>query len=74
MLLKILSSLWLCFRNRGSKYLHVKGCPISVAEHVNYVATIGKIANPNFDPRMVLPVNMTYGQMRLNRFKNRFVN
>jgi hypothetical protein len=73
MVLKILSSLWLCFRNRGSKYLHVKGCPTSIAEHVNYLATIGKIPNPNFDPRMVMAVNMAYGQMRVNRFKNRLI-
>ena len=73
MLLKILNSLWLCLKQRGSKYLHVKGCPISVAEHVNYLATIGKISNPNFDPRMVLQVNMAYWQMRINRFKNRLV-
>jgi uncharacterized protein (DUF362 family) len=73
MVLKILSSLWVCMKSRQSKYLHVKGCPTSIAEHVNYLATIGKIPNPNFDPRMVLPVNIAYWQMRVNRFKNRLV-
>ena len=70
MLLKILGSLWLCLRERGSKYLRVKGCPISVAEHVNYLASTGEIPNPNFDPRVVFQVNMAYWQMRINRFKN----
>jgi uncharacterized protein (DUF362 family) len=73
MLLKILGSLWLCLRKRGSKYLRVKGCPISVAEHVNYLASTGEIPNPNFDPRVVLQVNMAYLQMRSNRVKNRLV-
>jgi uncharacterized protein (DUF362 family) len=71
MLLKILSSLFLCVRNRDSKYLHVKGCPISVAEHVNYLASIGGIANPNFDPRLMTAVNVGYWQMRTKRFLNR---
>ena len=73
MLLKILKSLWLCMKNRESKYLHVRGCPISVAEHVNYLASIGKIPNPNFDRRLVVAVNVAYWQMRVNRFKNRLV-
>jgi uncharacterized protein (DUF362 family) len=71
MLLKILSSLLLCWRQRGSKYLHVKGCPISVAEHVNYLSSIGDMPNPNFDARMIIPVNVAYWQMRINRFLNR---
>ena len=72
MLLKISSSLWHCLRNRSSRYLHAKGCPVSVAEHVNYFSSIGKIRNPNFDPRMVVPLNSAYWQMRFGRFMNRF--
>lgn len=72
MILKFLSSLWQCFKNRSSRYMHAKGCPVSVADHVNYVAFIGKIGNPNLDPRLVIPVNIAYWQMRLSRFLNRF--
>jgi uncharacterized protein (DUF362 family) len=62
MILKFLSSIWQCFKNRSS----------SVADHVNYVAFIGKIGNPNLDPRLVISVNIAYWQMRLRRFLNRF--
>jgi hypothetical protein len=42
-----------------------------VAEHVNYLASIGGIANPNFDPRLMAAVNVGYWQMRTKRFLNR---
>jgi len=73
MLLKILNSFWQCFRHRSSRYIQAKGCPISVAEHLNYLASIGKIGNPNFDPRLVIPVNIAYWQMRFFRFLSRFL-
>jgi uncharacterized protein (DUF362 family) len=72
MLLKTLRAFWECFRKRNARYLHAKGCTLSVAENVNYLSYIGKIANPNFDPRLLVPVNMAYWRMRLNRFLNRF--
>jgi uncharacterized protein (DUF362 family) len=72
MILKTLSNLWLCFKNRSSRYVHAKGCTLSVAEHVNYLSALGKISNPNFYPRLVVPINIAYWQMRLNRFLNRF--
>ena len=73
MLLKILSSFWQCFRHRSSRYIQAKGCPVSVAEHLNYLASIGKIGNPNLDPRSVIPVNIAYWQMRFFRFLSRFL-
>ncbi len=72
MLIKIFSSLWLCFRKKRSVYIKAKGCPVSVAEHVNYISSIGKIGNVNFDLRTIIPVNIAYLQMRINRFLNRF--
>lgn len=72
LLLKMLSSFWHCFKQRSSRYLHAKGCPVSVAEHVNYLSFLGKIGNPNLDPRFVIPMNIAYWQMRFNRFLNRF--
>jgi len=73
MLLKTFKSLWHSFLNRSSDYLHVKGCTLSVAEHVNFLSVLGKIKNPNFDPRLLIPVNIAYWQMRIMRFVNRFI-
>jgi len=72
MLLKTFSTVWHCFKSRSSPYIHAKGCPVSVADHVHYLSTIGKIRNVNFDPRSLIPVNIAYWQMRMHRFLNRF--
>jgi len=72
MLLKTTKTLWNCLRNGNSRYIHIKGCPISVADHVNYLSAAAKIKNVNFDPRLLIPVNIAYWQMRANRFLNRF--
>jgi len=71
MILKILGSLAHCFRERSSRHIHAKGCPVSVAAHVNYLSFLGKIANVNFHRRSLLPVNLAYWQMRAHRFFNR---
>ncbi|MEE8540139.1 MAG: hypothetical protein V3S66_00655, partial [Desulfobacterales bacterium] len=73
MISKFLSSTWHCFRNRSSRYVQAKGCPISVAEHVNYLASFAGIGNPNLDPRLVIPANIAYWQMRFHRFLNRYI-
>jgi len=73
MLLKTLGALWHCFRQKDSKHVHVKGCPVSVAQHVSYLSSLGRLPNPNFDPRMVLPVNIAYWRMRVNRFIRRYL-
>jgi uncharacterized protein (DUF362 family) len=72
MLLKMLGFIWHSFKNRSSRYLHAKGCPVSVAEHVNYLSFFGKVGNPNLDSRLVIPINIAYWQMRIKRFLNRF--
>jgi uncharacterized protein (DUF362 family) len=73
MLLKILGSLWDCFVQRKSRYVHAWGCPVSVAAHINYLSFLAGIPNINFDKRNLLPVNLAYMKMRANRFINRFV-
>jgi len=72
MILKSIKTIWECFRNRSSRYIHAKGCTLSVAENVNYLSAIGKIGNPNFDSRLLIPVNIAYWQMRAKRLLNRF--
>ncbi|HMK36992.1 MAG TPA: DUF362 domain-containing protein [Desulfomonilaceae bacterium] len=73
MLLKIMGSLFSCFVNRGSRYFHAKGCPVSVATHINYLSSIGNIRNVNFDRRNLIPINLAYWHMRFGRaYKNFF--
>jgi uncharacterized protein (DUF362 family) len=72
MLFKTTKTLWNCLKNRKSRYMHVKGCPVSVADHVHYFSAAAKIKNVNFDPRLLIPVNIAYWQMRANRFLSRF--
>jgi uncharacterized protein (DUF362 family) len=71
LLLKMFASLWNAVKGKSSRYIRAKGCPVSVAEHVNYLSFLGKFGNPNLDPRLVIPMNINYWQMRLSRFMNR---
>ena len=71
MILKNLKTLSHAFRNRSSRWIHAKGCTLSVAELVNYFSVLAKIGNPNFDSRLFLNVNIAYWQMRFRRFINR---
>jgi len=73
MFLKVIKNIWQVFSSRSSGYLHAKGCTLSVAEHVNYLSAMGKIKNPNFDPRLLIPVNIAYFKMRMMRFLNRLI-
>jgi len=74
MLLKIMGAQTHTFINRSSRYIHVKGCPLSVAQHVNYLTSLGKISNPNLDHRLAIQANISYYQMRFHRFASRFLN
>ena len=71
MVLKTLKTLWHCFRNRNRKYVHAKGCPVSVGDHVHYLSSLGKIPNVNFEPKIVVPLNLAYWKMRTHRTINR---
>ena len=73
MLLKTWKTLWSCFKQKNSRYIHAKGCPVSVGDHVHYLSAIAKIKNVNFDPRMLIPLNVAYWKMRTNRALNRLV-
>ncbi len=73
MLLKTVSALVHALKKKSSRYLHARGCPVSVAQHVNYIAAVANIKNPIFDRRLLFPVILAYGQMRFFRFLNRFM-
>ncbi|RLB15217.1 MAG: DUF362 domain-containing protein [Deltaproteobacteria bacterium] len=73
MLLKTFKALFHAFRNRSSRYLHAKGCTLSVADNVHYLSAVGKIPNVTLDPKLMIPLNIYYWQMRIHRFLHRFV-
>jgi uncharacterized protein (DUF362 family) len=73
MLVKTFATLFRAYKNKGSKFLHTKGCTLSVAEHVNYLSVFADIKNPNFDPRLFIGVTVAYWQMRFKRFFNRLL-
>jgi len=64
------STLFKAYKQKGSRYLHAKGCTLSVAENVNYLSVFADIKNPNFDPKLFIGVTITYWQMRFMRFFN----
>ena len=72
MMFKVIGALWNCLKNRSSRHIHARGCPVSVGDHVNYLSSLGKVGNPNFDQRVVSTMVIAYWQMRFNRFMNRF--
>ncbi len=73
MVKKNLMSILDLFINRKSGYIHLKGCPVSVGDHVHYVSSLGKIGNPNFDRRMFVGVNIAYWQMLFFRMLNKLI-
>jgi len=73
MLVKTFSALFKAYKRIGSRYLHARGCTMSVAEHVNYLSVMAGIKNPNFDPRLFIGLTITYWQMRAKRLYNRLV-
>jgi uncharacterized protein (DUF362 family) len=73
MLLKTAKTLSSCMLQRRNDYIHAKGCPVSVGDHVHYLSMLGGMKNVNFDPRMVFPLNVAYWKMRAHRVLNRFM-
>jgi hypothetical protein len=72
MVLKTVKTLSSCMLQRGKNYIHAKGCPVSVGDHVHYLSMIGGIKNVNFDPRLVVSLNIAYLNMRTHRAMNRY--
>jgi len=70
MVLKTVKTLLAAFFRKNRRYVHARGCPVSVGDHVHYLSVMGKIKNINFDPRLVFSVNLSYWTMRIKRFVN----
>jgi hypothetical protein len=73
MILKTVTAIVHSLFKKPSRFIHARGCPLSVAQHVNYLSALAKIKNPNFNPSLLVPVNLAYWQMRFFRFLNRFI-
>ena len=43
MLLKFMGAQVHAFRNNKARYIHLRGCPLSVAQHVNYLSSMAKL-------------------------------
>lgn len=73
MLLKIIQAKTHALLEKVVKkpYIHIRGCPLSVAQLVSYYCTTFGIPDFNFDRRLVFGLNLSYLQMRANRFFNR---
>jgi len=73
MLLKNMKTMWRCFRNKNSKYVHAKGCTVSCSDLVHYMSALGNIPNVTFDPKNVIPLNVGYWKMRAHRAFNKLL-
>lgn len=52
----------------GSKdYVHAPECTLSVADHVHILSYLAGIKNVNFDPSLLLGVNLAYLQMKAHK-------
>lgn len=72
MLLKFLKAQFHTLVNKSARYIHARGCPLSVAEHVNYLSAMAKIKNPNLVPKLFVQANISYYQMQFHRLLARF--
>lgn len=70
MLLKTVKTIFAAYFRKTPRYVHAKGCTLSVGDHVHYLSVLGGIKNVNFDPRLVFSVNLAYWAMRFKRFVN----
>jgi hypothetical protein len=70
MVLKTFGSIFKAYKSYGARYLHAKGCTVSIPEHIHYLSALTGIKNPNFDTNLVFGVTLAYWQMRAKRLFN----
>lgn len=58
--LKMGKVFWNLFRKRGEQVIHIRGCPVSVAEHTLLLAGLGGTRNPYFAPAAAVPFMRGY--------------
>jgi uncharacterized protein (DUF362 family) len=56
-MVQVTGDMW---RARKDQVLHIKGCPVSVAEQVLVLVKLAGVKNPYFDPNQVISFNHAY--------------
>ena len=56
------------FKSRKSRAIRVGGCPVSVSEQTLYIAELGGVKNPFFQPRLALPFITAWIGWRFSQF------
>jgi uncharacterized protein (DUF362 family) len=66
--MKMIGVLWNLIRHRGQPVIRAKGCPVSVAENVLYLAWVGKVTNPYFHPKIIFNFIYYWSVSKITRF------
>lgn len=61
---KLASMNWKMLKHRRDQVIKLAGCPVSVAEQVLLLVSIGKLKNPYFDPSQIVAFNHCYFSSR----------
>jgi hypothetical protein len=69
--MKMIGVILNLFRHRGQPFIRAKGCPVSVAENVLYLAWAGKVTNPYFHPKVFFRFIFHWSISKLARFWRR---
>jgi len=70
MLYKTVKTLIAAYSRLRKPYSRIRGCTVSVGDHVHHLSVLGKIPNLNFDPTLIFPLNLSYWTMRFMRAFN----
>lgn len=68
---KMVGTIFNLLRSTGKTYIRAKGCPVSVAENVLYLAFLGRVKNPYFHPSILPFFVWYYFISKLAKIKNR---
>lgn len=67
MFTRMAKSFWGMFRRRGDQVIRIRGCPVSVAEHVLLIAGLGGTRNPYLTPVTAVPFMRAWIAMQVVR-------
>lgn len=68
LLAKIVNFIRLRFRHRDKQVIRVPGCPVSVAENILWITSLGRTQNPYLDGQVFVRFAYNYVRFRLSRF------
>lgn len=70
---KIIGTVFNLLKSTGRSYVRIRGCPVSVAENVLYLAFLGKVKNPYFHPSVLPFFFWHYSISKVSKLKNRLM-